>query len=675
MKVWIVNPYGELPSEGWREYRSFLVARALAAHGHEVTWWISDFEHRNKQYRKEGRLADSMLPEGVRVIAVHSTPYKRNISLQRIQYELNYGKELARLAENEPRPDLIILGFPAIFTGNPVIAYRNKIGCKLVLDVIDIWPELFEVILPKKIRFLGKLIFYPLYRLRNKQTNFSDGIIAVSQDYLKTALKGQSKRIPSLISYLGIDLSSYHSAEINPVLNQTLEKFRKDFNLVVVYAGTLGDAYDMDIIISAIKRVKQEGLSIGFVVAGNGPRKTDFQDMAGDASLPLKYLGLLPAKDMKTLYENCDVGLMTYVTGSTVAMPVKFFDYTAGGLALLSSLDRDAGETIRQYGIGLNYQASNLGDFIQKLAVMSQDFDLVQGYKRNARQLAWSYDTKVQYDNYATFLEEIVHARSSQDDSIDSFAPPPGCRSNRLNRDNVETPQPFSNIHILHPITPDMSHEVSYRFAKEADARHLAELHVICGKKQTGSFMPMLGTRFLTAYYKVLLAAESSVVLLAYRSATNEFLGFHSGAIDAKSAQAAISSAKYYLGFIALTSLLFKPKTLLDVIKRHRALNNKSSDFIIRNGPRGEYWAWKPDALPVHGAIEIHKLWHHIMRTLGCEYVRSEVNVDHARVRKVVLAMGGKVISETIDLNNQARIIVEYNLAEYCSKFPLVPGR
>lgn len=216
-----------------------------------------------------------------------------------------------------------------------------------------------------------------------------------------------------------------------------------------------------------------------------------------------------------------------------------------------------------------------------------------------------------------------------------------------------------------------MQQQVSYRLAKEADARHLAELHVICGKNQTGSFMPMLGVRFLTAYYKVLISTESSVVLLAYIKETQEFLGFHSGSIDAKSTQEAISRAKYYLGFVGITSLLFRPKTLLGVIKRYRALNEESSDFIIRSGPRGEYWAWKPGALPLHGAIEVHKLWHHVMRALGCQYVRSEVNLDHARVCKVVFAMGAKLISKTNDLKNQKRIIVEYNLAEYCSRFPL----
>ena len=43
-KVWIVNPYGALPTEGWLEYRSFKLARELISRGFEVTIWISKFE-------------------------------------------------------------------------------------------------------------------------------------------------------------------------------------------------------------------------------------------------------------------------------------------------------------------------------------------------------------------------------------------------------------------------------------------------------------------------------------------------------------------------------------------------------------------------------------------------------------------------------------------------------
>jgi hypothetical protein len=152
MLVWIVNPYGTLPSEGWREYRSLMLARALAEKGHEVTWWISDFEHRSKSYRGCGELYDPLLPKGVRVIGVHSTAYVRNISLQRIRYEINYGLELGRLAFKESAPDVIVMGDPALFFGAPVLAYQQRVGCKLVLDIIDLWPELFTLTLPKFLR-------------------------------------------------------------------------------------------------------------------------------------------------------------------------------------------------------------------------------------------------------------------------------------------------------------------------------------------------------------------------------------------------------------------------------------------------------------------------------------------------------------------------------------------
>ena len=216
-----------------------------------------------------------------------------------------------------------------------------------------------------------------------------------------------------------------------------------------------------------------------------------------------------------------------------------------------------------------------------------------------------------------------------------------------------------------------MSKSLLFRLAKPSDARHLAKLHITCGKNQPSSFMPLLGLRFLTAYYKILLSSEYSVVVLAYCDDAKEFLGFHSGSIDAQKMRDALSNAKFQLGWTAITSFFLRSKIIFEIITRHRSHHRNESSFIIKKGPRGEYWAWKPGGLPSYGAAKLHKLWHHIMFTLGCECVRSEVNVEHAKVRKFVTAMGGKVISETTDLNNKTRIIVEYDLARYCRRFPI----
>ncbi len=415
MKIWIVNPYGALPSEGWREYRSFMLAKALVVRGHEVTWWISDFVHRSKTYRSKGVLSDPLLPEGMRVIGVHSSSYLRNISWARIKYEENYGKELVRLARNEEAPDLIVMGDPALFFSGPILAYRETVGCKLVLDVIDLWPELFTVALPKWLQPISKLIFYPLYQRRLNLVCKCDGVVAVSRDYLKTALSGRESSIPNLVVYWGIDNTCHHTAAINRNLHDELSSFKSRFDLTAVYAGTLGDAYDMDIIIEAIKLIQAKNLSIGFVVAGDGPRKQDFVDMAASYASNLKFLGALPASDMTTLYANGDVGLMTYVPGSTVAMPIKFFDYLVGGLAILNSLQREVREVIRDHEVGINYIPMNCTDFLEKLKILVDDKKNLKLLKKNSAELAINYDTRLQYETFSKFIENIAQSSNKSE--------------------------------------------------------------------------------------------------------------------------------------------------------------------------------------------------------------------------------------------------------------------
>ena len=49
--IWLINPYGNLPSEGWSDYRTFLIGKYLSKNGFNITWFISNFDHRNKSIR------------------------------------------------------------------------------------------------------------------------------------------------------------------------------------------------------------------------------------------------------------------------------------------------------------------------------------------------------------------------------------------------------------------------------------------------------------------------------------------------------------------------------------------------------------------------------------------------------------------------------------------------
>jgi len=414
VKIWIVNPYGALPSEGWREYRSSMIAKALASKGHKVIWWISDFDHRSKTYRGTGDIQDPLLSSGVRVVSVHASRYIKNISLGRIRYEESYGKEFKRLALLEDPPDVIVMGDPSLFFSKNVLEYRNLVGSKLILDVIDLWPELFAVALPKGMKILHKFLFHKYYKRRRDLVRACDGVIAVSRDYLKIVLQGQSNLMPNLVVYWGVNLHEHEMSPINTELDNELRAFRNEFSLIAVYAGTLGDAYDMDIIIAAIKIAKARNLRIGFIVAGNGPRNDSFSKLLQSHSSHMKFVGVLPSSDMATLYSNCDVGLMTYVYGSTVAMPIKFYDYLVGGLAILNSLDMDVHQAIIEHNVGLNYQSMNADDLINKLGELVSDKSKLALLKENSKMLAITYDARPQYQNFSDFIERVVRGEKSR---------------------------------------------------------------------------------------------------------------------------------------------------------------------------------------------------------------------------------------------------------------------
>lgn len=80
MRVWIINPFDNLPLEGYRPQRYWLMARGFVAKGHDVTYWTSDFSHATKKMRVLVHEANA----GFTVKMVPTLKYPRNVSLKRV---------------------------------------------------------------------------------------------------------------------------------------------------------------------------------------------------------------------------------------------------------------------------------------------------------------------------------------------------------------------------------------------------------------------------------------------------------------------------------------------------------------------------------------------------------------------------------------------------------------
>jgi glycosyltransferase involved in cell wall biosynthesis len=408
MKIWLVYPYGNLPGEGARDYRATMLAEALARSGHEVVWWVSNFTHRSKTFRTNS-WQDILVGARFLIRIVPSSSYRAHISLARIHYERNYARNLRdRALADGQNPDVIVLLEPAIFTSGIIMEVVRKTGSKLVVDVVDLWPELFALALPRGLRPWSRLIFSPLGWRRAWLFRQADALLAVSQDYLALA-QSHAAGVPATVVYWSLDLHTFRGAarrDVRTLLPGLPSKLPGE--IWGIYAGNLGENYDLRTIMGCAERIQAAGLSIRIMLAGEGPLRAYVERTIRDRRLSsVVYLGPLHVESLRQLYEQCDFALSSYVAESTVSMPVKAFDYLAAGLPIINSLGRNLGALVAQEQVGLQYKPEDAEDLFKAVTTMAQDSDLRRTARSNAFRLAEGFDTSIQYQKAVTLIESL----------------------------------------------------------------------------------------------------------------------------------------------------------------------------------------------------------------------------------------------------------------------------
>ena len=399
-RVWIVNPYGPLPTDGWRSTRTVLLARTLVEHGFEVTWFRNAFDHVSKR-------ASAAPTEvfGFRVRSLPSCAYTRNVSIRRLLSEALFALRLLRESRGEPSaPDVIIAGHATLFAGLAAVVLARLHGVPLVIDMFDLWPEAFRLVLPARLRPLARVVFAPLYAVRRLVFGRAAAIIALARVNLDVA-RAVAPHVSAercVLVYEGIDDAAL-PGEVTAAERPASDKLR------VVYAGTLGQGYDVDGIVAAAAILGERKVPVRIVVAGDGPRRAKVETAAASCTNSnLVYAGRVSVADLGRLYRDADVGLCAYVPGSTVAMPCKVYDYLAAGLAVVSSLDGELAELLREQRIGLRYRAGSAAALADAIEQLASDRRLLGTLRANARKAAGQFERRVQYAKVARLLDGLV---------------------------------------------------------------------------------------------------------------------------------------------------------------------------------------------------------------------------------------------------------------------------
>lgn len=366
MVVWVQNPFDNLPDEGYRKMRFWLMCEAIARAGHRVVFWTSDFSHATKASR--ALKSDPSRPFEVRLVP--TLPYPKNVCLARIRSHHAYARSWQRMAmaTGVEKPNLIISSIPSVSAAEVALSLGRHFGAKVIVDVMDAWPETFERLAPRLLRPLARLALTPLRRKVRRLYREADRVTGVCARYRE--LTG---RADYLLAYHGIDCSAAIAATPRPT----------DGVIRLVYAGNLGRTYDLETVVKAV----EENPNFELDVAGFGTFSSDCSRV--------RFHGYLSEGDLQRLLALADVGVIPMAPDSWVGVPYKFCDFARAGLAIVSSLGGESTALLERYQCGVGYRA---GDAASLAKAVRKAIALERGVSR--RMCETLFDSTKIYDDY-----------------------------------------------------------------------------------------------------------------------------------------------------------------------------------------------------------------------------------------------------------------------------------
>ena len=410
MRLWLINPYGPIPGEGWRDYRFTILGTTLAGRGHDVVWWTANFSHHFKRYRSSG-WKDIPITPGFHIRLVPTSEYKHNIGLARLRFEALFCTRTYARARNDTRPDFVIGIDPPQFVGLTSVALARHHDAPLILDVFDLWPELFVLALPRVLRRAAPTLLSPLYRLRRHNFARADALVALCDTYIEVARRN-APNIPNgrtLTVFNGIDVARFRSsmgsgAEVSRLAAQL---GKRPGDTWAIYAGSFGPNYDIITLLDAAELLAQRGSKIRIVVAGAGPLQAKVEAFSAKRLATFVYLGNLSHTELIRTYQVCDIGICAYGKLSNVAMPDKIYDYLAAGLPVVNSLRGELEHLLREHRLGYQYQAGDPSSLATVLESIAAGNDARHQMAEHSARIAMEFDTAQQYGRYVDLVERV----------------------------------------------------------------------------------------------------------------------------------------------------------------------------------------------------------------------------------------------------------------------------
>lgn len=417
MRIWLVTigePLQIIDGKD-RLHRTGMLVKLLVQKGHKVVWWTSTFDHVRKIQRFN---SDTTINKSnnFKIKLLHSIGYKKNISIFRFINHYLIGCKFYKYAQEELKPDIILSSLPTLKLSLSAVKYGKKMNIPVVLDMRDIWPEVFLDFIPSWAKRMARILFLPMYIMLSKACIGATNIIGITPGFVNWGVKYASRSPTSL------DKSFPFGYSENPLKKKAikdaeqfwakygLSKNGNEFN--ICFFGNLGHSFVPEFInvINAARKMEDKKYPIRFIICGSGVN-LDFYRKKSKGCNNIIFPGWINEAQIWTLLRMSSVGLLPYQNSKSfvISLPNKSIEYLSAGLPIVSSLKGVLGDLLNNYNCGMTYESENADDLASTVINLFNHPELLKRMSKNAYALYKDkFVAEKVYNDMIDYLELLV---------------------------------------------------------------------------------------------------------------------------------------------------------------------------------------------------------------------------------------------------------------------------
>ena len=371
MNIWLIGEGESIPVDGReRLMRLGMLAKYLSEHGHKVTWWSSTFIHGEKKYYCS-KYKELQINPNERLILLHSAiAYKKNISLARIVYHEILALSFRRQSRRKKTPDLIFCAWPTSQFAREAVKYGKKKDIPVVVDIRDLWPDIFCRAFPERMQRIAKIGLKPLQysaAITLRKAFGITGMVPYATDW-GCRYAGRQNGENDATIFIGNEKPCLSDREWEENLAWWKERGISEDTWNICYFGTLSISVDLSAVIKAVRMLAKKYPDIRLVIGGEGDCKDALMRQAKESEHIL-FAGWLNGQQMNSLMRISRCGTYSYKNSEDFynTFSNKGIQYLSAGLPILNSLGGFAKKMLKENQCGLTYKEGDAQDCAEQI--------------------------------------------------------------------------------------------------------------------------------------------------------------------------------------------------------------------------------------------------------------------------------------------------------------------